>query len=101
MKKPLLWLLIAGSLAAGGYYASVKWPEQFFFWRTSATPETQRPGRPTTALVGTRDISFAITAAGEITPAEQVSVRPEISGRVDQLPVDIGDHVKKGELLFA
>jgi RND family efflux transporter MFP subunit len=100
MKKPLLWLLIAGSLVAGGYYASVKWPEQFFFWRTAAAPEAQRAGRPTTAIVGTRDISFAITAAGEITPAEQVSVRPEISGRVDLLTVDIGDRIKKGDILF-
>lgn len=101
MKKPLLWLVIAGSLLAGGYYASVTWPSQFFFWRTAApTPEVQKTARPTTAVVSTRDINFAITAAGEITPAEQVSVRPEVSGLVDQLPVDIGDHVKKGALLF-
>jgi HlyD family secretion protein len=50
--------------------------------------------------VSVRDISFAISAAGEITPAEQVSVRPEVSGRIDKLPVDIGDKVKKGDVLF-
>jgi RND family efflux transporter MFP subunit len=50
--------------------------------------------------VTSRDISFAITAAGEITPAEQVQVRPEVSGRIDKLPVEIGDQVKKGDLLF-
>lgn len=58
-------------------------------------------GRFTTANVTSRNISFAITAAGEITPAEQVSVRPEVSGRIDKLPVDIGDQVKKGDLLFS
>ena len=47
-----------------------------------------------------RDINFAVNAAGEIGPAEQVSVRPEINGKIEVLPVDIGDHVKKGELLF-
>jgi RND family efflux transporter MFP subunit len=52
-------------------------------------------------VAGTRNINFAISAAGEITPSEQVSVRPEVSGRIEQLPVDIGDKVKKGELLFA
>jgi HlyD family secretion protein len=29
-----------------------------------------------------------------------VSVRPEINGKVDLLPVDLGDHLKKGDLLF-
>jgi len=41
-----------------------------------------------------------VNAAGEIGPAEQVSVRPEINGKIEQLPVDIGDAVKKGDLLF-
>jgi macrolide-specific efflux system membrane fusion protein len=68
--------------------------------QTAPGSSSRPPGRPTTALVSSRDISFAITAAGEITPAEQVSVRPEVSGRIDKLPVDIGDQVKKGDLLF-
>lgn len=56
--------------------------------------------RPTTASVESRDIRFTVSAAGEITPAEQVSVRPEINGRISSLVVDIGDSVKKGEVLF-
>jgi RND family efflux transporter MFP subunit len=56
--------------------------------------------RPTTAVVERRDISFAITAAGEIGPSEQVSVRPEVNGKIKDLPVEIGDKVKKGEVLF-
>ena len=47
-----------------------------------------------------RDISFAVNAAGEISPAEQVSVRPEINGRIEDLPVDLGDRVKKGDLVM-
>jgi HlyD family secretion protein len=58
------------------------------------------PARPTTALVIQTNIDFAVNAAGEITPAEQVSVRPEINGRIELLPVDIGDRVKKADLLF-
>src|SRR4051812_9186044 len=56
--------------------------------------------RPKEAVVEQRDIRFSVPAAGEIGPAEQVSVKPEINGKIDELPVDIGDTVKKGQLLF-
>lgn len=57
--------------------------------------------RKTTAVVEQRSIAFAISVAGEIGPAEQISVRSEVNGRISELPVDIGDKVKKGDLLFA
>src|SRR6187401_1624100 len=100
MKKPLIWLsaLVVLGLA---YFASRMWPDKMPFAKTAEKAAVQKGfSRPTTAIVSTRDINFAITAAGEITPAEQVSVRPEISGRIDQLPVDIGDKVKKDAILF-
>jgi RND family efflux transporter MFP subunit len=82
--------------AASGYWATQKWPE--------LKPERAEThgvsGRPTTAVVETRNINFKVTAAGDIGPAEQVSVRPEINGRIFTLPVDIGDQVKKSEILF-
>jgi len=100
MKRPILWLSLAAVLA-GGYFAARRWPEKVMFWKSAPVAETgEKSARPTTALVSVRDISFAISAAGEITPAEQVSVRPEVSGRIDKLPVDIGDKVKKGDVLF-
>jgi HlyD family secretion protein len=100
MKRPLLWLSLA-ALLAGGYFAARRWPEKVMFWKSAPVAETgEKSARPTTGLVSVRDISFAISAAGEITPAEQVSVRPEVSGRIDKLPVDIGDKVKKGDVLF-
>src|SRR5215471_9450102 len=46
------------------------------------------------------DCNFAVNAAGEIAPAEQVSVRPEINGLLQVLKVDIGDRIKKDDLLF-
>ncbi len=58
------------------------------------------PPRLPTARAELRNIRFAVMAAGEITPAEQVSVRPEINGKIDLLPVDLGDQVKRGDLLF-
>jgi HlyD family secretion protein len=100
MKKPLIWTVVLVALAAGVFAAGQKWPNQVYFWKTAQKEEAARPGRATTAVVAPRDISFAITAAGEITPAEQVSVRPEISGRINLLSVDIGDRIKKGDILF-
>ena len=101
MKKSVIWLSVLCTLG-GLYYASQKWPDKVLFWKAAAKEDpAKKSTRPTTAIVSSRNISFAISAAGEITPAEQVSVRPEISGRIDELPVDIGDKIKKGALLFA
>lgn len=72
-----------------------------FFWKKPlpGTAQAREGERETTALVETRDILFSVTAAGEISPADQVSVRPEVNGRIAELPVDIGDKVRKGALL--
>jgi HlyD family secretion protein len=91
MKK---WILLIVVMAAGG------WGFQKWKVRTPGVDNAASGERPTTAPVETRDIRFAVNAAGDIGPAEQVSVRPEINGKIDKLPVDIGDKVKKGELLF-
>lgn len=100
MKIFLIGLFVLSALTGGGYYASKKWPDKFPFAKTTGKEDPAKFSRPTTAVVSPRNISFAITAAGEITPAEQVSVRPEISGRVEELPVEIGDKIKKGDVLF-
>lgn len=91
MKKWIVLLVLFG-LGAGGYYGWNAWQK--------AKAASADPGRPTTAIAEVRDITFAVNAAGEIAPAEQVSVRPEINGLLLVLPVDVGDHVKKDALLF-
>jgi RND family efflux transporter MFP subunit len=57
------------------------------------------PQRETAVRIEARDIFFAVNAAGDIGPADQVSVRPEINGRIAELRVDIGDKVRKNDLL--
>ena len=64
-------------------------------------PATAASQRVTTAVAETRDIRFSVNAAGDIGPKEQVSVRPEVNGRIAELPVDIGDQVASNDLLFA
>jgi RND family efflux transporter MFP subunit len=91
MKK---WIILLIALA-GGAWGVYKWRGR------AVDPDAARlANRPTTAVVETRDIRFSVNAAGDIGPAEQVSVRPEVNGKIDKLPVDIGDIVKQGDLLF-
>jgi RND family efflux transporter MFP subunit len=90
MKK---WVIILVLLAGAGW-GLTKWDG----WKPGGGQ--QRADSPATAAVQAREIHFAVTAAGDIGPAEQVSVRPEINGRIRSLPVDVGDRVKKGDILF-
>src|SRR6266536_6361637 len=89
--KLIVSLAVILGLSAGGYWV----------WKSApaGATEDRNNSRPTAAVAEPRDIQFAIGAAGDIGPADQVSVRPEINGRIVELPVDIGDKVKKGDLL--
>ena len=82
-----------GALAFGGWSV---WQKK----QVAAATVAAANARPTTATVETRNIRFAVSAAGEITPSEQVSVRPEVNGKILVLPVDVGDVLKKDQLLF-
>jgi RND family efflux transporter MFP subunit len=89
--KILIVILLVGALGAGGWYYTQR-------QRAGAVPQVS--AKVDTAIIETRNIKFAINAAGDITPAEQVSVRPEVNGKIEVLPVDVGDRVKSGQLLF-
>lgn len=45
------------------------------------------------------DIEVTISAAGKIRPKESVDVGAQVSGQLQELLVDIGDEVEKGDLL--
>jgi len=100
MKKLVIWFVVLAALGGGGWWAYSKYPDKVAFWK-SAEPQAKKSARPTTATVTPRDISFAVYAAGDIGPADQVSVRPEVSGKIAVLAVDIGDKVKKSDVLFS
>lgn len=92
MKK---WIVIVVVLAACGYWGFLKLRQ----WKQSSQ-QPDEGSRPTMAVASLTNVNLAITAAGDIGPADQVSVRPEINGLIDTLPVDIGDVVKKDSVLF-
>jgi RND family efflux transporter MFP subunit len=96
MRSVIIALVLAAGIGAGAW----------FFWSRPSTGSGSSGGqdastRQTTATVERGSISFSVGVAGEIGPAEQVSVRPEVNGKINELPVDVGDLVKKGGLLFA
>ncbi len=92
MKKLIITLLVLAGIGYGGYYGWQTWQAQ---QRAAKAPKRQN-----TATLEERDIHFSVQSAGDIGPADQVSVRPEINGRIAELPVDIGDQVKRGAVLF-
>jgi HlyD family secretion protein len=94
MKNIILAIVIIGAAAFGFIYLKKS-------KESASTANEELNSRATTAKVETKDIDFVVTVAGEITPAEQVSVRPEVNGMIEKLPVDVGDKVKKGDLLFS
>ncbi len=94
MKKLVLVLLLIAAVGGGAYF----WQHQR---KSGAADSANGKERQTVAPALSTNINFAVTVAGEIGPAEQVSVRPEVNGRISELPVDIGDRVKKDALLFS
>jgi HlyD family secretion protein len=88
------WIVIVLLLGVAGFFGYKKWPAL-----QGSSAKSEELARIATAVAERKDIRFAVKAAGEIGPAEQVSVKPEINGKIDALPVDLGDKVKKGDLL--
>jgi multidrug efflux system membrane fusion protein len=91
----LFVLVIAAVLAGGaGYYEYVVKPAfmaQFF----QAPPPTPVE----TAVAGTEDMPRALETIGTMMAAHQVTVAPELEGRVDKVNFDSGQQVKAGDVL--
>ena len=52
-----------------------------------------------TEKVGRRNITEVVVANGKIQPVLQVTINPEVSGEIIELPVKEGQSIKKGDLL--
>lgn len=63
----------------------------FFFGEESTTYRTQ------TAMRG--DIEQTVTALGSLQPKEYVDVGAQVSGQLENVSFEVGDEVKKGDLL--
>ena len=90
-------IIIVALLVAVGVFGYFQWQDG------KEQPNSNKAGgkiRKTTEVIENRDIDFTVRVAGEISPADKVSVRPEVHGKIAELPVDISDRVVKGDLLF-
>jgi len=87
MKKILLTIAIF-LLAGGGYFGYMH------FFKNSDEKTTLQ-----TTKVFKDDIENLVTATGILQPRDYVDVGAQVSGQLKHLHVDIGDQVKKGQLL--
>src|SRR5204863_1628774 len=46
-----------------------------------------------------RDIDSTVEVSGDVTPAFQLDVKPEVGGKLKALHVEPGDTVKEGDIL--
>lgn len=89
MKKPVILLLLA-LVCGGGWYA--------YTHRATAQEKSSVSDR-LVARAEKRDIDASIEVSGDVTPAFQLDVKPEVGGKLKALHVEPGDQVKQGALL--
>jgi HlyD family secretion protein len=86
-KKWKTWAAILVALVlGGGVYYGVK--------RSQADIVTVQTG-----TVVRQDIASVVTASGEVKPRNYVNIGADVMGRLTDIRVKEGDHVKKGQLL--
>jgi HlyD family secretion protein len=112
MKKILIGLVMLGLFGAGVFLAPTLAPHfapyvvAFERMRESrnlaGTSDTTLTAPPAVSVVKVGDADFTETVAvsGSLVPREEILVAPEVEGfRVLDLKVDVGDRVKKGDVL--
>lgn len=88
MKKLIVFLLIL-AVIVGGYLLVAKYVR---------APMTMLGGKPATARLG--DLNVPITASGHIKPATITTIKSEASGAVVEIPYEVGEYVKAGDLVL-
>ncbi len=81
-------LIIAASLLLFGGLA--------VFWTVSKSDDVDVTVTP----VFRKDVVHYVTATGKIEPELEVTISPDVSGEIIELPIREGETVEKGDLLF-
>lgn len=84
-RKGLIFAIVV-VLAGGGYYA----------WHKHQL-DRNKEGEYLTATVTTGNIEDLVTSTGTLQPRDYVDVGAQVSGQIDQLLVEVGDVVTKGQ----
>lgn len=69
----------------------------FSYWRVRAAQKSQPFIQ--TAKVERTDVTLTVSASGTIQPYKIVEVKSKAAGKVIQMAVEVGDYVKKGQLI--
>jgi RND family efflux transporter MFP subunit len=88
--KKLFLLLLSAVLGLGGWYA---------YTQKALGQENAEPADKLVARAEKRDINTTIEISGDVTPAFQLDVKPEVGGKLKALHVEPGEVVKEGDLL--
>ncbi len=89
MKKTIKWIMVLAVLAGGGW------------WFYSAKIKKTDANEPTydRANAEVKDLIIKVESTGEIQPRNRLDVKPPIAGRLEQLLLDEGDTVGKGQII--
>ncbi len=91
MKKFIKFVLFAAVVGGAGTYYYKNYYKQ---------EETETAGPSfDKAVVERRDLRITVESTGEVQPRNRLDVKPPIAGRLEELPVDEGDRVEKGQIL--
>jgi macrolide-specific efflux system membrane fusion protein len=85
MKKIIL-IIVAAALAGGGWYA--------FKSRNGGSKPRYRQVQ--TVL---QDLSEAVDTTGVVEPENRVEIQPSSGGRIEEILIEEGDHIRAGEVL--
>ena len=95
LRSVLKWTVTAGVVAAAGY-AGYRW------WNSGAAPEMQQLEREVVATPAVRGpLRQIVQCTGPIFSNLDVDIKCRASGEIKQLPFNVSDVVKKGDLLLA
>ncbi len=89
MKKLLKWVVVPALLAGGGY--------GYYAYKTGGKADGKPSYDRARAEIG--DIRTVVESTGEIQPRNRLDVKPPIAGRLEELLVDEGAKVEKGQIL--
>ena len=95
MKKWFIWV-VALLLLAGAAWGCRK---SGMCWRQKPVPQEWRRGKPQAWWNGAAS-ALPSQPRGTSAPLSKSPVRPEVNGKIADLPVDIGDRIKKDQVLF-
>jgi len=92
----LLFCVVVSSVVVG--YSSISFRPE----KASATelgPDQRLPTSVQVAEVRLASIEQAVPYSGSVRPVDQVNIISKVSGRIEELKVDVGDFVKKGTVI--